>query len=453
MKYNKFLATMFKSKLPTNLLSNAIWQYASSFGTLGFGFAYVLCLGRYLGTAEFGLFSLCLSACTLTFNLVELRLNETIIRYVTQYWEANDAKGTLSVIHACLILDVITGIVAFMVLLGLSPWLQEHFLRDTRGVTILCLCGLSVFFGKVGSVAAVGVLRVFDKYKWVSIASMIGAAVKLLSVLIGIYLRVDLVILLILAVVCSLATNIFLVFVSFACLKKKINLKLTNIDATAVLSRFKEMRKFITTNYFISILEVGFKDLDMVMLGWLSSKEVAGVYKIAKTFVALVAQVTDPVVFVLLPEFSKLYINAKFRECASLIKRLTMGLGIISFFSFLISFWAVPNLIILFLGESYGASGVIFQSMSWWIPIVMPLMWAHSLSCAANKPNLYLFSSMAGNLLGVVLYISLIPRFGGFGASVTYAIVISITSILAASSSWRCCISKKIHEQNIFAEN
>jgi stage V sporulation protein B len=429
------------SKFPDRFISNAIWQYASSFGTLGFGFAYVLCLGRYLGKAEFGLFSLGLSSATLIFNIFELRLHEAVIRYVTEHWQVKDTKGTFSTIQASLILDLVTGIIAFGVLVLLAPWLQEYLLKDSRGVTIVTLAGFAVFFAKIGSVTATGVLRVFDRYKWASIVSLLGAALKLFTGCILIFMmHVDLISLLIASIFCSLAANLFLIYVSLRCILEQIPDAFKTIDFKLIFTKMQNMRRFILANYYISILEIGFKDLDINMLGWLSSLESVGSYKIAKTFVALVGQVTDPMVFVLLPEFSKLYTKGLFRECASLIVRLSSILLGVSILSFICAWWTVPVFINLSLGAEYQSTGVTFRYMLWFLPVVMPLMWAHSLTCAANKPNLYLIASFTGNTISIMLYLVLIPPLSGIGAAITYAVGMSITSIVASALAWRFCL-------------
>ena len=49
-------------------------------------------------------------------------------------------------------------------------------------------------------------------------------------------------------------------------------------------------------------------------------------------------------------------------------------------------------------------------------------------------------AAVAGNAVAFALYLVLIPRFGGMGASIAYGAGLAITSVIAAAVIWQSCV-------------
>lgn len=411
----------FERGIPDGFFKNVAWQYLSNIWAIGLGFLYSLLIGRALGAAEFGLISLGLGFAGLIFGVLELRLHEAVIRYIAEFWEQNDYRRTLAIVKLSLLVDASTGTLALVVALITAPLAQEYLIRDPRGLIVVWLSALSVFFINVGNRTAIGLLRVFEQFKLYALVIMAGTTLKLIVTLGAILLMGwGAIGVMIVTVLTSLLTNLALVGMALWQLNRRIPLRQTQAPMSVLWPRLREMSRFVLNTYGLSLASIPTRDLDVNLLGWFTSLKVVGIYKIAKNFMAAIWQISDPAFYVIYPELSKLWSKKQFATLKTFIKKLIILLGGTGVLLFSGTFVLVPRGIQWMMGSEFAEAGTIFQWMVWSLLFWMPFLWVNPLLMAAGLPNLSLRAALMSNLLTLGLYLIWIPIWGGQGAALAY---------------------------------
>lgn len=436
-----------KTGIPAGFLGNLSWQYVSTIWTMLMGFCYSLLLGRSLGVAEFGLYSLSLGFATVVFQLFELRLHEAVIRYVAEYWENKDLPRMTATINLSLWLNICSGLLALTVILGLMPLAKRFLIHDERSLQLLILAGLTVFCSNVSTATAFGILRTFGKFRAQTLVTVTGTTLKLIATYAVItWLGSGILGVMVVGVITSLCINAVLVWLALRVVKLHVPHN-QNASWRLLQPRIIEMRRFVVSTYLFSLSGIPTKELDVTLLGLFSSAQVVGVYKMAKNFITAMWAASDPVFYVVYPELARLWSRKDFAMIRSFLKRLTLVLGAAGILIYLGAMLVVPKVILITLGPAYAESIIIFRWMAWFIIFWMPFLWINSLFLAAGKPDLMLKASIAASLSTIGLYFIFIPIWHGSGAALAYALGTPLGLVFAFWVANRAGILHKAQEE------
>lgn len=431
MSWRRHLAS-----LPAGFLENVGWQYLATAAVLGFGFLYSVIMAKALGATDFGLLSLATGVATVVFAALDVRLNEAVIRYLTEYLERKDAPLVLAVVKAALLVNVACGLLGAAVFVLFAGWIASDLVRDPRATSAVWLAAGYVFAQNVASSTSIGVLRVCGAFRThavvrtVNVVLQFGVAVAAwaggwtvltaMAWLIGV----------------NVVTNGLLFILAMGELSRHAPLR-TPAPLAALRGRRAEMQRFVLANYGLSLSSLPLRDLDITILGAAAPLETVGVYRIAKNFMAAVWQMSDPAFYVVYPEVAKFWSRREFPLLRAFIRRLTLllagGAGVL----FVAGFVAAPIVIRRVLGVEFNDAGRIFRWMLPSLLVWMPLLWVHPVLCAADEPGRSLRASIAANLLALALYLTLIPPFGAAGAAAAYAAGVAAFPVLAFFSGRR----------------
>ncbi len=436
-----FRQKFLRESFPIGFFTNLSWQYSESTVGMVFGFLYTLLVGRLLGPSEFGLMALGLSFSALVFQIIELRLHESLIRYVAEFWEKGDSNRTLAVIKLSFIADITTGIIALIVVFLLSSFAQVHLIRDPRGSLILTLSALTIFSGNIATVTSIGILRVFSHFKPLALVRSSGIVLRFLLTLLGLLIfNLDVIGVLIIHVISSSITNLVLTLLALKELNSRIPLMKTNAPIRLLAQRKNEIGRFAWNTYLLSLTKVPIQELDVIVLGWLTSHNVVGVYKVAKNFAIALWTMADSVYFVVYPEIAKLWTKRKINDLSSFVKRLTVLVGAVGSIAFSITFLIVPYFIQLIMGQEYAQAGILFRWMSWGILVWAPLIWVPPLLAAADRPDLNFKSSLIVAMATFALLPFTVVSWGATGAALVYALKAPLLMTLLLSFGKRAGI-------------
>lgn len=423
------------------LFRNTVWQYVSNVLGAAIVFFHSLLVGRLLGVEQYGVMSLSLGFAGLVFNLVELRLHEWVIRYLTEYWEARDLPRALATVRLSLFVDIASGLAALLLVGALAPLAPLMFrdLGNQHHLSLFWLGGLVFFFGNVGNATAIGLLRVFDGFRELALVKLTGQVFKLGATAFALLvLGWGVIGTLCVAVAASLLTTLGLAYVARRELVRRIPLAATDAPIDLLQARFAEMRSFALNMYGVSLAAIPTRDLDVNLLGSFSTASVIGTYKVARDFMAAIWQVSDPLLFVVYPEIAKLWTNKQFAMLRQFVRQSVVGLGAAAVLLFATAYFAVPIFIERTLGPQFAEGGYYFRWMIWCILIWMPLLWVNPLLMAAGRANLFFRATLVASSVILIVDLLLIPRWGGDGAAFAYAIghlVAPVVSLWLARSA------------------
>jgi O-antigen/teichoic acid export membrane protein len=425
---------------PKKFLSSVGWQYGGTLTGSVVSFAFTMYVANALGVAEFGLMALGLAFAALVSQLVNVNLREIVIRYIAKFWTDGDKERTLAMTKLTLLVDVAAGIVAMALIMGLSPLARMFLIKDDRAIAIIALAGCAYVFQNVADDTALGLLRVFSRFKALAYTEVAGAVLKLAgAVAIIHWLKGG--ILGILAVVAGVHLLQNLVRLALALAELRSHIPLRSHAPLSLLAPYRdELKRFFGYNYLRSISNFATRDLDINVLGLFAPTAAAvGVYKLAKSFFNVLYQLADAALLVVYPEIAKLWAGRQFGKLRHFVKSLTLIMSATGIAIYGAAFFAVPWVITLMKPE-YTEAGDLFRLMGWGIVIWSPFVWTGPLLLAANRPDLLLRCSLITGLSVLGLYFLLCWQMGAPGAAIVAALTHTIYVIVALWSGRRAGI-------------
>ena len=437
-----FLRRHLWERIPAGFYRSLGWQYTGTIVGGALTFAYSLSLGVLLGTKDFGRFALAIGFVSVVFQLVELRLHEAVVRYVSEFHEHHDFARMVAVIKMFLLVDIISGLSAFALVVGAAPLANRYLLHDRQGVQVLIMAGVATLLLNVTTATAIGLHRVFGEFRSQAIITMFGGALKLAATLLAIrFFQAGVVGVLFVAIASHLLTNGWLLANGLRILFSRLPAE-TRGPLALLGDRNAELRRFIGHTYVLSLSMIPTKELDVNLLGYYTSLETVGIYKLAKTFVAAIGTLADPVFFVVYPDIARMWVRKQIDELRIFLRSLTLILGVGGAVACGVSVALVPWIIHRFVGVEYSESASVFRWMIWGLAVWAPLVWVNPLLMAAGRPDLTVKASIAGSAVVLAVYLLAIPVLGARGAALGQALAAPVVMAFAFLFTSRAGVMK-----------
>ncbi|MFZ2492490.1 MAG: oligosaccharide flippase family protein [Thermoanaerobaculia bacterium] len=417
--------------IPAGFYSNAAWQYVTSFAGSGLNFVYILVTGALLGVNDFGRLSVALACATVTFQLVELRLHEAVIRYVSEFRERAQHAEVYAAVKLFLLADAMTGVAAFALVLAVAPLAARYLLKDAADVGVIVVAGLVILFQNVSTATSVGLCRTFGDFRMQAIISSVGGLSKVLLTVLAIRtFGLGVVGVLLVAAASNLAMNAVLAANALRVVARHVPAE-GRAPLSLLRSRFRDIRRFVVSTYVFSLSAIPTKDLDVALVGYFAVPAASGVYKVAKTFIVAITMLVDPAFFVIYPQLTAMWIRREASRMIAFVQSITLILAAASVVVALASFVVVPAVITQVAGEQYAAAGSVFRVMIWALLFWAPLIWVNPMLLAADRPDIVTKASLIAGAVAVALQLLLIPTFEAIGAAVGYVCATALSMIIA----------------------
>ncbi|ANS84197.1 Inner membrane protein YghQ [Vibrio scophthalmi] len=403
-----------------------------------FGFISIALVARSLGVNQFGIFAIITSYALIIDKLFNFQSWQALIKFGSDALETDSENDILSICGFCFSLDIVSSVISFTIALILSVFIIDYFAWGEQEKIALYIISISCLF-KFSSYA-IGVFRVFDENVVQAKILSYAAFIKCSLVVIAFSYNANIVVYALIWTLSELVLNIMNVISSYRIMNKrfdggKVKLGFTNSDSKIV--------KFVLWTNLSGAVDLPSKELDVFMVGILSSDSQAGLYKLAKQAMIIVGRLAGPMYQAAFPIQAK-YVSKKdfkntllFTKHAS-IKSLYLSVAIVVF-----SFLSIDMVVNIFIGSNYSDL----------IPLALL-----AISVKALDTNLTLYHSLfialgfvkknvtiifISNLIMMFLFVVLIPLYGAIGAVLT----ILFQSIM--TFAWKLSYIKR----NIYVEN
>lgn len=397
---------------------NAVWLLAGK-GTGGiFSLVYLALAARSLGPEQFGIFALILSYGQAVTNLTQFQSWQTVVRYGAEHEAAGEPGRLRRIVRFAALLDLSAAAagtllaIAGIWLIGAGfGWSQT----DRELASLFCI---SLLFGMKG--APTGILRLFDRFDLAAYAETVLPSMRLAGALIawvsgagiGGYLAAW--------AFAELITCLALWAAGLRELKRRFPGRDDGAWIRGVVSENAGLWPFAWTTNLNSSLNLVWKQLPVLAVGWAVDAASAGGFRIAAQLVTALNKPTIALARAIYPEFARLAVSdrkAVFQTAsragligalsgaAALLITLVLGqqaLGILGGEAYLFAF---PILLILTAGAMFDLSGVAIE------PALIAL----------GRPGLVLGARAAVSLLYVGALLAGVLLYGAVGAAIAAA--------------------------------
>jgi stage V sporulation protein B len=407
--------------MPVGLLANLRWQYVANIAVAVLGGMYLLVLGRFLGPADFGLYSVCTAYAALVFGVVELRLQEATIRFVDIEGRQNDSV-TMRIVETLFTVDIVLKILVTAVsVIGILIVAQRLSLDpDAQKIMLLCIGNLLV--AKTGNPVATGLLRSANLFNVHAIVLLTEWFARLTVTVVVIWAGdLRLTSILQVSIIVGLVSNLTLI--GLACHAVGFRPEYLLLSAKKeLLQSLRVMLPFIIPSYGISLLDNIAKEADVAVVALFLPLPVVGVYKMAKSMVLILWKAADPFFLVVMPTLVKFVRQGNVVGVKRFLSRFTVLLAGVAIVMVSSSIFAVPMITPTILGPEFAGVGTVFPIMVLWVLVSLPLIWTHAYAAAIGRPGLQLGGNLLGNGILLILLFALTPLWGLIGAAIAWSI-------------------------------
>jgi O-antigen/teichoic acid export membrane protein len=170
------------------------------------------------------------------------------------------------------------------------------------------------------------------------------------------------------------------------------------------------------------VLGAGILYIDGIMVSKIEGIEAYAIYRNGAIEVPFISTIYTSIAAIILPEVSKLFNRKKFKEIIELKKKVIMNTMMLTYPVLVFLLFNANDLIIIYLGEKYETSAIIFAIFN--LTLLIRVNDYHDILVAANKPKYILYFYTIVFILNLFLNYFFIRLFGSVGAA--YSTVISL---------------------------
>lgn len=407
----------------------AILSYVSLALTSVVGLVYTPIMLRYMGQAEYGLYSLVASFISYL-TILDLGFGNAIVVYTAKFRARKDREeeeklhGMFFVIYT--ILGVIAGVLGFILYLNVGNLFGSEFTLEELSKAKVMMGILTFNLVVTFPLSIFGnIITAYEEFvfsKLVNIIRQLLMPLVMIPLLIMGYKSISMIVVVTVLNVACLLTNMVFCF-------KKLNIKIKFKGFDKKL--LKEIFGFSIFIFLNTIVDKINWSLDQVVLGAVAGTVVVAIYSVASQLNNIYLSFSTAISGVLLPKMTKMIENKASDEEVSnefiktgRIQYLIMALVVIGFIIFgaeFINIWS---------GSEYSESYIIACILM--IPVTVPLIQNMGINIlqAKNRNKFRTLVYVGISLANVVLSIPLAKLYGGIGAAIGTAISLIIGNII-----------------------
>lgn len=402
---------------------NIRWQFVANGSQALLGGAYLIALGRFLGSTEFGVFSAVMALVSVVGLLLEMRLQEVVARDFCHL--DDETPGSSPSAHHLVdlfALEALSRALPALALVILCGPLAHSIKLAPESSGLLALAAAGFMLSKSGSSVSTGLLRVLGRTDIIAgcmtadwglrlVVSVVAALAWHLDVSLALWIALGA------GLLCNL-TQVALACREFASRIEPISLSSWNVSGALV--RLRGGRRLIASNLGVSASDLMAKDLDVAMISSVLSADKVGLYKMAKSFVQVLWRAIDPFYIAIMPEVQKLWQRGEKAGLAQLLRKTSVRLLLLAIVLVALGNGSVALLGGHLLGPEYADVPRLMIVMSAWVLVCAPLIWGLPLAVAINRPELSVGGSVLGLVIGLTSFTTLTPAIGLIGAALAW---------------------------------
>lgn len=289
----------------------------------GLSFISFTIMARQLGAELLAYLVLTQTYVLIINDLINVQTWESMIKFGSY---TNNSRKSASIIKTNLVIDIVSVIAAFVVAISLATTIVGLLEWDEQIISIISLYSISILFNI--TCLTIGIPRLFNKFKHISVFQVTVSLVKLIFVIMASLSSQDLIAYVYIYFISDMLLNGVLIIFSLYLLKKELDHKWWREKITMD----RDQMRFIWWINLRTIIRIPVRYFDMIVISSVMPLQMVGVYKVYKEIAGVVNRIQDPINQTIFPEFTKLLANRNTEKTADIAKKtmlLLSGLSIV----------------------------------------------------------------------------------------------------------------------------
>ena len=408
------------TNIQKKLYLNASWLFGGKTASGIFTAIQTVVVARLLGVSDYGLLTLVIAYISILNMLFDLKVWETATKYIGTYLEQGELDKTRSMIKLSYILDIGSGIIAFIIAILSAKLISIYVIKSPDAYVLIWIFSISLFIDTANSTSD-AILRVFDRFKTIA---FINSSQKLLRLLIvagflfaGFGIK-GVLYGFIIASFLGFAVRMWAVVRTLdesglqGWLGAKIGL---------VSDEWKGIAWFLGNTSFIATLKTGNeKYLGVMILGYFAGKDAVAYYKIASSVASIINKVVDPLYEAIYPELVKFTTTNAYKDFKKMIKSSTKALVFIIIPAAVIMIIFAEPIINIAFGSDYLPATNALRIMAAAMLILKLTFWINPALLSMNRPGLRTILGLISTVFYLTLMLVLAPPYSYIGAGLAF---------------------------------
>jgi O-antigen/teichoic acid export membrane protein len=295
----------------------AVWQGATSVAD----FVQIVLITHALGLAEYGRLAVAIAFVVLVGQFFDLRVGVATTIVGAKHLHRDDERAA-GVFQLSYLVDGLTGIVGFAVVLVLAPVVGQD-LVGKGGVTLIALYAL-VLLAQTLDESSFTVLRLLDRFRLIAgyttaleltRIALVAAVLAVNGTITGVAIAL---------VVHRAASGVVSAVAATVVFRRTTGIPLTLPALRKAREDRPQMLHTMLHTNVVSYARLAQTQLPTVLLGAMAGATAAGVYKVGMAAAGLIGRLVDPAYIALLPRLSRLWHANRQPDVRRLIERLSV---------------------------------------------------------------------------------------------------------------------------------
>ncbi len=402
--------------------SNSSYSFLGSIVNYFTSFFIGLFLARFLGPANFGVYSLAVTIWSMFLTFSSIGINGSLQYAVSRYKARDDRPALKWVAKNYLVLITIASVslsVVMLVLAGpIASFYHEPILKN---LLIILAVGLT-FYSLVSSFYQ----SLFSGYQLQKYRFIVNATLDLIRVgqILVLYLGLSLI-----GVISVYDVSYFIAFIVAFFLARRIINRIKEIRKPADKER-KELKSYSAFTYTGSLFSIFYSSFIVIILGFIAPDlSFVGFYRIGLVLSGLVGAPGGAIALAFFPSITKMFEKKNYEHLYRLMKDSIRFSALITIPLVFGAAVAVNPLIRLFYHQEFLGSVGPFLVLMVSVLISSILSPLTTVLSASGKQKYSMYSTISGAVAGIALSILLIPRFFSTGAALV-SLGVTVLTIL-----------------------
>lgn len=413
------------------LFKNASWLFGGKSASGIFTAVQTIIIARMLGVSDYGLLTLVIAYISVLNMFFDLKVWETATKYIGTYLEKGESDKTRSMIKLSYILDIGSGIVAFIIAILSAKLISTYIIHSPDAYILIWIFSISLFIDTANSTSD-AILRVFDRFKSIAFINSFQKLFRLIVVVGLLFAGFGIKGVLygfILASFIGFSIRMWFVIKTL----DENNLQgWLGADISLIKDEWRGIAWFLGNTSFIATLKTGNeKYLGIMILGYFAGKEAVGYYKIASTVASLANKVVDPLYEAIYPELVKFTSSNAIMDFKKMIRSTTKSLALIIVpLTIVLIVFSEPIIKIIF-GSEYLPATKALRILAVAVLIVRFTFWINPALLAMGRPGLRTILGSISTVFYLILMLILVPPYSFLGAAFAFLGYAVLRSALA----------------------
>ncbi len=414
--------------LVQRVLRNSGYILSANTASAALSFLQTLMAARLLGAAGYGLLGTVTVFASNVNRLTSFRMGELVVRYVGKFSAEEQPEKAMAVFKAAGLTEMLSSLVAFGLVVLLSPLAAVLLGKDAATSGLFTLYGL-VLLANLMAESSTALLQYFNRFRLIA-ALTIAQSLLTLALIAGAFVaRGDVRMIVLAYLIGKAAWAVGITLAAAVEAGRRWGGRWWTAPLAGLREHGRELARFAFSTNVSTTINLVTRDSDILWVSLFSGPVAAGYYKAARTFISVIFVPVDPLIGTTYRELAR---ECAARQWANVRHLLRTG-------SLIASAWAVPaclGLLVLgpwflsWYGAEYGAAyptmaillaGVLVVNVFYWTRILL-----HALGQAGYPTRTYLAVG-ALQVIGIALFV---PMLGAPGMALMWSGYSIVTSVI-----------------------